>query len=283
MVATVALLVAAGVILGWSLTRDASRSNEAHQAKATQSKDSSNQKQEARVDEPAALPSPDAQPVVAHWVAGQSATYSIAVYDPAAKKTTGSNQPDTELFAASLYKLFVAYLALEDMQKGVQQPDQVLTGGFTRKQCVDKMIRESHSPCGEAMMADMTPAALESRLKAMDIHNTVFNGIRTTARDCAKILQYIIEKRHLNDANTAFLRDAMLTQEQRFKNGLAKGAPAATVYSKVGWNEMANYHDVGILTLPGGREFVVAILSQGNGSSRPIADFTATLYPVLSR
>lgn len=223
----------------------------------------------------------DLQPVVDAWLAKQSADFSIVVYDPANKQVIAAHDADRKYFAASLYKIFVAYLALVDFQKGAQDPSGILTGGFTRKECVDKMIRESHSPCGEAMMADMGQGTLRKRVSEMGINNTIFAGITTTAQDTALILQYILEKRDLNAENTAFLRDAMRVQDQKFRNGLAKGAPEATWETKVGWNEQYNYHDIGIMTLPNGRQYVVTILSQGNGSSVPIADFSATIYAAL--
>lgn len=221
------------------------------------------------------------QPVVDQWVAKQSATYGIVVYDPANQQIIASTNPDEKMFAASLYKIFVAYLALVDFQNGTQDPNETLTGGFTRKECVDKMIRESHSPCGEAMMADMGQEALRKRVSDMGIKNTTFAGITTTARDSALILQFILEAKDLNAENTAFLKDAMRVQDQKWRNGLAKGAPEATWETKVGWNEQANYHDIGVMTLPNGREYVVTILSEGQGKSTPIADFAATIYTAL--
>ena len=223
----------------------------------------------------------DLQPTVDAWVAGKSPTYGIVVYDPANQKTVASHNPDQKFFAASLYKIFVAYLSLVDFQNGAQDPNSILTGGFTRKECVDKMIRESNSACGEAMMASIGQATLKQRVSDMGIKNTIFAGITTTAQDSALILQYIVEGRDLNSENTAFLKDAMRVQEQRFRNGLAKGAPEATWETKVGWNEQYNYHDIGIMTMPDGRQYVVAILSQNNGSSTPIADFAATIYSAL--
>jgi beta-lactamase class A len=204
------------------------------------------------------------------------------VYDPANQAVIASNQTDKQYFAASLYKLFVAYVALQDFQSGTQNPDEVLAGGLTRKECVDKMIRESHSPCGEAMMADIGQENLRARVSDMGIKNTIFAGITTTAQDSALILQYILEMRDLNAENTVYLKDAMRVQDQRFRNGLAKGAPEATWETKVGWNEQYNYHDVGIMTLSSGRAYVVAILSQNNGQSAPIADFAATIYAALT-
>lgn len=223
----------------------------------------------------------DLQPTVDAWLAKQSADYGIVVYDLANQQVIASHQPDEKYFAASLYKIFVAYLALVDFQEGTQDPDEILTGVFTRKECVDKMIRESHSPCGEAMMADMGQENLRKRIAEMGIKNTIFAGIATTAQDSALILQYIVEGRDLNADNTAFLKDAMRVQDQKYRNGLAKGAPEATWETKVGWNEQYNYHDIGIMTLPNGRQYVVAILSQNNGKAAPIADFSATIHSKL--
>lgn len=223
------------------------------------------------------------QPVVDAWLAKQSADFGIVVYDPANKQVIAQHQPDKKYFAASLYKLYVAYLSLMDFQSGAQNPDEVLTSGFTRKECVDKMIRESHSPCGEAMMADIGQETLRKRVSDRGIKNTIFAGITTTAQDSALMLQYIVEGKDLNATNTAFLKDAMRVQDIKFRKGLATGAPNATWETKVGWNETYNYHDVGIMTLPSGRQYVVAILSLNNGKAAPIADFAATIYQALNR
>lgn len=225
----------------------------------------------------------DLQQTVDEWLARQPADFGIVVYDYSYKQVIASHQPDKQYFAASLYKLFVAYLALQDFQSGTQNPNEILTAGLTRKECVDKMIRESHSPCGEAMMASMGQENLRARMSEIGIKNTTFAGIATTAQDSALVLRYILEMRDLNTDNTAFLKDAMRVQDQRFRNGLYSGAPEATWETKVGWNEDRNYHDVGIMTMPDGRQFTVAILSQNNGSSTPIADFAATIYAALRR
>jgi beta-lactamase class A len=224
----------------------------------------------------------DLQPTIDTWVAKQAADYYIEVYDAQANKTIAKNSPEKVLFAASLYKIYVAYLALLDIQNGDMNPDEVISGSFTRKQCIDKMIRESHSPCGEAMMADMGTTNLNRRVSEMGMTGTFFNGIRTSAADSALILRYIEEHRDLNDENTAYLRDAMLTQDAKYKRGLQTGAPEAKWETKVGWNEDINYHDIGIMTMPDGRVFYVAILSQGQGSSAPIADFSKTIFSALA-
>lgn len=244
---------------------------------SSENKTTSNQEESASAKPPLV----DLQPVVDQWVAKQSAEYGIVVYDPANKQIIAAHNPDTKYFAASLYKIYVAYLALVDFQNGIQDPNQILTGGFTRKACVDKMIRDSNSACGEAMMASMGQEKLRQRVSDMGIKNTTFAGITTTARDASLILQDILEMKDLSAENTAFLKDAMRIQDQKFRNGLAKGAPEATWETKVGWNENDNYHDIGIMTLPSGRQYIVAIMSEGQGKSTPIADFAATIYAAL--
>lgn len=225
----------------------------------------------------------DLQPVVNSWLSNKSADYHISIYDFQAGKVIGQNQPETTLFAASLYKIYVAYLSLLDFQTGAQSPDDILIAGQTKKECVDKMIRSSDSPCGEAMMAEIGQSTLNRRVADMGMTGTFFNGIRTSAVDSSLILQHIQKKRDLNDENTAFLLDAMLTQDAKFKRGLQTGAPEAIWNTKVGWNEDANYHDIGIMTMPDGRKFAVAILSQGQGSASPIADFSSTIYSALKQ
>jgi len=237
--------------------------------------------QEQATDTPAYV-APSLQPVIDKWANAQAADYSISIYDLQAKQIVAQNNPDEVIFAASLYKMYVAYFALLDTQNGDMDPNEVLTGGFTRKQCIDKMIRESHSPCGEAMMADIGQTTLNQRVKDLGMTGTFFNGIRTSATDSAKILQYIAEKRDLNEENTTFLIDAMTFQDAKWRRGLATGAPQATWASKVGWNEDENYHDIGIMTLPDSSKFVVAILGQGSGSSIPIADFARIIYDSLT-
>ena len=267
------------IFVGWLVF---AKDNSNHNSPTSQSQNSQGNNSSGASNEDPKPPLVNLQPVVDAWLAKQSAEFGIVVYDPANKQVIASHNPNKQYFAASLYKIFVAYAALQDFQTGAQDPNEVLTGGFTRKQCVDKMIRESHSPCGEAMMADMGQEALKTRVAGMGIKNTVFAGIKTTAQDSALILQYILEMKDLSADNTAFLKDAMREQDQKFRNGLAKGAPEATWETKVGWNEQSNYHDIGIMTLPNGRQYVVAILSQNNGKSAVIADFATTIYKKLS-
>lgn len=222
------------------------------------------------------------QSTIDEWIQKYPASYSISIYDLQNGSVLGSNNPDEKIFAASLYKIYVAYLSLLDFQTGAQKPDDILIAGQTKRECVDKMIRNSDSPCGEAMMAEIGQSVLNERVSNMGMNGTIFNGIQTTAADSALILRYISEGRDLNKENSEFLLDSMLTQEAKFKRGLQTGAPDAQWQTKVGWNEDMNYHDIGIMTLDDGRKFAIAILGKGSGSPEPIADFANTIYAKLN-
>lgn len=223
----------------------------------------------------------DLQPTIDAWLAERSATYGILIYDPVAEQAIASHNPDRVFFSASLYKVFTAYLALLDMQNGVMDPNQLLLSGLSRKDCIEVMMRESNNPCGKALILDMGLQTLGQRAKAMGINNTAFDNIATTAEDSILILRYIWEQRDLNRENTAFLRDIMRVQDPQYRQALPKGAPEAIWDSKVGYLSPTYYHDIGIMQLPDGREYFVAMLSENNGSPRPLADFSATIYAAL--
>lgn len=232
--------------------------------------------------EPAKLPQIDLQPTVDTWVAAQSGDYGIIVYDPANKAVIASHQPDKQYFTASIYKLYVAYLALIDIQSGAQDSDAAILGGQTLKQCIYKMIHSSDSPCGEKVLNSMGQAAVTKRLKeTFELKNTNFPGFVTSAQDAALILQRLQAKQDLNAENTNFLLDAMKTQI--YRTGLPKGMPEATVADKIGFNSPAEWHDTAIVTLPNGREYIVSILGGGGVGSANIANFGQVIHANLTK
>lgn len=240
--------------------------------------------EETQNEETPAYVSPDLQPTIDAWIAKQRADYHIQVYDLQSNEVVGEHEPDTPLFAASLYKIFIAYLSYKDFQSGTQDPNEVILAGQTRLECVDKMIRSSDSPCGETLMADLGQQTLNKRVvDELGTTATIFNGIETSASDSIKVLKFIHSKKFLTDEYYSKLMDSMLIQDAKYRRGLAAGAPEATWHTKVGWNLDINYHDIGFMTMPDGRVFAVAILGQGSGSPAPIADFAKTIYAALTR
>jgi beta-lactamase class A len=220
----------------------------------------------------------DLQPTVDGWVATQSGEYGIAVYDPANKKTIATHEADTQFFTASIYKLYAVYLALEDIEAGKHTLDEAFRAGKSRQTCIHDAIHTSDSPCAEALLNEIGQAETNERLKAFGFTGTSFPGFVTTASDSIKILQRIQERKDLEKSSTDIMLNAMKTQV--YRDGMPKGMPEATVYDKVGFSEVPHYHDVAIIELPSGRQYLVAFLSKGTGS-RPVADFASTIYAAL--
>lgn len=222
----------------------------------------------------------DLQPTVDAWLASQSADYGIYVYDPDNKKVIASHQADKQYFTASIYKLYVAYLSLENIENGTFQAEEPYLNGKTRMKCINDMIQSSDSPCAEKMLAEIGQMEVTERLKAFGFSGTKFPGFTTTAQDAGLILQRLQAKQDLNQEHTNFLLEAMKTQI--YRKGMPAGMSGAVVADKVGFNETINYHDVGIVTLPASRQYIVTIFSQNNGSSKPIASLSAAIYAKLN-
>lgn len=225
-------------------------------------------------------PKVELQPTVDAWVATQSGDYGIVVYDVSNKSVIASHQADKQYFTASIYKLYVAYLTLLDFQTGAQDPNSIIIGGQTRKECVHKMIHSSDSPCGEAVLNDMGQEDVTTRLKKeFGFTGTSFPGFTTSAQDATQILVHLQTKQELTTENKDFLLEAMKTQI--YRNGLPKGMPNAVVADKIGFDSPKIWHDTAIITLPNNRVYIVSILGDNGVSSKNIADFGQTIYAKL--
>jgi beta-lactamase class A len=233
-----------------------------------------------KAEEKSKPPLVNLQPVVDAWVAKQGGDYGIVVYDPGNEKIIGSYQPDKQFFTASIYKLYVVYLQLVDIQAGKREAGEQFRAGNTRQKCIEEAVRTSDSPCAEALMAELGNADINQRLAGFGLTNTSFPSFVTSAGDVAKVLVRFQAKRDLNDQQTALLRGVM--EQQIYRKGLPAGMPQAVVADKVGFSETPHYHDVGIIKLPSGREYVVSFLSQGVGT-RVVADFGTTVYAALNQ
>ncbi|HEY5806025.1 MAG TPA: serine hydrolase [Candidatus Saccharimonadales bacterium] len=218
------------------------------------------------------------QPVVDTWLSKQSGEYGIVVYDPANKQVIATHDADVQFFTASIYKLYTVYLALQDIEAGKHTLGESFKFGKTRQTCLHDAIHTSDSPCAEALLNEIGQAQVTARLKTFGFTGTSFPAFVTTAQDSVSIMQRLYEKRDLNQTSTNLMLEAMKTQV--YRDGLPKGMPQATVATKVGFSETPHYHDVGIVTLPNGRNYLVAFFSKGVGS-RVVADFGATIYEAL--
>ena len=237
-------------------------------------------KVETEPEEPVStVPLIDLQPTLDAWLANTSVDYGVEVFDIANQQVIASHQPDKQYFTASIYKFYVAYLTYMRLQSGAFTDYPNIVGSQSVLDCLHNTIHTSDSPCGEALMADLTQTVMQRELTAFGTTHTEFPRFVTTAHDANVMLNRLALKKDLKPEWEAKLLNSMETQI--YSRGLMRGFADAKVASKVGFNENINFHEVGLVTYPDGRQYAVSIFSQGQGSSAPLASLSAAFNEKL--
>lgn len=238
---------------------------------------------EPQPDQKEEQPLPGIQDELDAWLADASAnvTYSVMVRDPLTDTVLAEHNADETFFSASIYKLYVAYLGLLDIDAGAKDPNEVYNQGRSREQCITEMVRDSDSPCAEQMWNEQGKQASTQKLRQdFGFSGTSMEAVTTTARDAATLLARLQQGRDLSEPSEEQLRTAL--REQIYREAIPAGVPRATVYNKVGFYE-TGWLDAAIVTLPSGREVVVVIFADNAGSA-PIASLTeAIMEPLIDK
>ena len=203
------------------------------------------------------------------WSKTVGGAASVTVMTPEGEVLAELNK-DEVFFAASIYKLYVAYYGYRQVDDGAVDVDASYTGGHTRGECLDLMIRESDSPCAEKLWAELGKAELTAALEQIGITNTSMTAITTTSHDAALMLARIARGEGLSEGSQALFLDSM--KNQVYRDALNKGfSDAVTIYNKIGFREQDEYHDVAIVEFSDGRQLTVSVLTSSVGT-RGIAD-----------
>jgi beta-lactamase class A len=108
----------------------------------------------------------------------------------------------------------------------------------------------------------------------------------TTARDLGVLLAAIADGRA---ASRAACRDMLaILGRQHFNEGIPAGLPPGTrVYHKTGWIGSVVYHDAAIVELPGGRRYVLVVLTGGiqkdEDAYKLVSDISHMIYEAITR
>ncbi len=241
---------------------------------------SNNSQQTSQEPEPPKPQLPNLQPVVEEWVANHRGSYAIKITD-----TEGNSlaeiDGDQPFFAASIYKLYVAYIGYQKIADGTFEADEVYSSGYTRLECLDEMIRSSFSPCAEKMWAELGKETLTATLKNdYGLTATNMTALRTTPNDAAIILRHIYNQKDLTKAHRDVYLDSMKVQDDKYRRGLPSGVTAGTVYNKVGWNLTQEWHDTAIIEMQNGKTVVVSVFTE-NAGYQNIAGLGAAIQQAL--
>lgn len=222
---------------------------------------------------------PNLQPVVDEFIAAHPGTYAVKITDKKGNvlaEKSGDKSDDM----ASLYKLLVAYIGYQRIDGGTYTLSEPYLNGYTRGECLDAMIRDSNSPCGEKMMAEIGGTTLNQKAKEYGLQNTNYGVLTTTPNDMVTLLTHIENGKDLSAESRASYLDSMKTQDALYRRGLPSGFTNSTVYNKVGWRGALEWHDVAIVELKNGQKIIVAVMTQGAGYAN-VAKFGAELEKAL--
>ncbi len=190
-------------------------------------------------------------------------SHSVVVEDLETGDELASHRPDEAYFTASIYKLYVAYMGLLDIQDGIHDPDELYNQGRTRLECIEVMLKDSDSPCPEQMWVEQGRDVGNVRLAELGLTNTDLLGMETTPHDANVILNRLYQGLDLDEEYRQFMLDALRDfPEREFREGLpsAFDDEQVIVYDKPGLYD-EGWLDAAIIELPSGRAVAVSIYS----------------------
>lgn len=206
------------------------------------------------------------QSVVEEFTATHRGEYSILIMQPETGVELANYQSDDDNFAASLYKLWVAYEGYRKVDDGTYKADEIYLSDWTREKCLDEMIRSSYSPCAEKMWAELGREYLSEKAADYGADNTNMVSLRTNAYDVAQIIKRVANGEGLMPGSKEKYLDSMKTQDALYRRGLPSGfSESVTVYNKVGWNELVEWHDAALVDFGNDKKLVVVVLSRNAG------------------
>ena len=219
-------------------------------------------------------------PAITAWLTKNRATsYGVVVADTKGKAAVAANA-DKQFFAASIYKLYVAYIGYQLVDSGQLDAKTNYQGGRTLGQCLDAMIRASDSPCAEKLMTQIGKTEIQTKLALYGLTNTSMARLLTTPADATIVLSKIYQGSGLSAASKQKLLESMANQ--KYRNALPKGFAGSVVYDKVGFGDQVEYHDAGIVTLPDGKTIIVAVFTT-SGSPSKIAKLGQEIARVITK
>lgn len=224
------------------------------------------------------------------WAKSNSGKVAVMIYDLDNDQVSAMYNQDEIMPTASLYKLFVAYEEYRRIDNDELNPNDLVYKNYTRSQCLDLMIRESHSPCAETLWREIGSDNLNQILKA-NYYLTNTENLNSTAADLIKMLQVYYRHEELSDESWATIRDSMLNQPSTDGNNWRQGLPSGfsedvNVYNKVGWESEDGknwniYNDAAIVEIPDENRHLIVVVLTNNVSPKSIAEFGKQIESAL--
>lgn len=190
---------------------------------------------------------------------------------------SASVSADTSFFAASMYKLYIAFFLLNGIENQTINPSDQVIDGKDVSACIQAMIVVSHNGCPETIAARYGWNTIDGFITSRGFPSSVANGnIRVTAASLGDYLKRLHSGQLLNASSTQTLLGYM--SQQIYRSAIPAGVPGSLVQNKVGFYG-GSWHDAGIVYSPKGT-YILVVLTEGAGASA-IADLSRRINTIL--
>ncbi|HEX3245036.1 MAG TPA: serine hydrolase [Chloroflexota bacterium] len=234
------------------------------------------------------------QALIEDVLGDESDHYGVVVKDTRTN-TTASVNPDAIFYAASLFKLPIMVEAFRQRELGLISFDDEIFATwddvledlgtfpgdvgdvYTVADLLELMITISDNTSAIMLLRTLGPGTIDETMSSLGLTTTsvLTEELPTTAVDMATLLEAIERGQAVGAGASREMVDLMLRQTWRSR--IPQGVPEGVlVGNKTGdWWDAA--HDVAIVYAPGGA-YVIAILSDGEGSDATIVELSERVY-----
>lgn len=240
--------------------------------------------------EPVIVQDSELQALISNWAEARNVSYAIAIEEldnavDTNRLRAASYRAGEQMVPASVYKVFVAYAVLHEIEQGVYTLESVLRNDYTIQGCLEEMIVNSENECGRAIGFELGWQEINTFLSTQGFTGTDLYNYEppsedpvgdkyTTAADTTKLLKGLYDGSLLNDRHTSLLFDMM--ERQVWRERIAAGVPEGTrVISKPGWLEGVQT-DTAIIYTPV-NTYAITILSTENAPHR-LSELSTLVY-----
>lgn len=222
------------------------------------------------------------------WASDHGGGYNIAAVEIGGAGRSAAVSGGRPTVLASTYKLFVAYAAYVQAEKGRFDLSKKVLAEKTAEDCIGRAIVYSDNDCAKAVALALgwekcqelvQNAGLTSiKLNNYDQRGNLDGEKMGTASDIATFLRRLSRGSMLNNAHTTRLLDYM--KRQIYRRGIPAGSASVTVADKVGFLD-GYTHDAGIV-YASGRSYVLVVMSNRGNNWANIQDVSSMAYKFFS-
>lgn len=180
--------------------------------------------------------------------------------------------PNQSMFAASLYKLYVAKYVFDAISSGKITATEQIRPDKNTQQCIDAMLVVSDNACPETLMSRFGKPTIDAATIGDGFTATSMSNTATTATDTAAFLERLQAGGLLNATDTSTYLDAL--RRQIYKQAIPDGSRGAAVLDKVGFYG-AYWHDAAIVQ-KGLSRYVLVVMTK-NASPKAISELAASI------